>query len=68
MKTLAIVGLIAALIFVSARLIHVENQRYALVTGMCRSNLAPEVVDVGCLQSVETRTSWLWHLYHGLGG
>jgi hypothetical protein len=65
---IAVTILIAALVFVSARLIHVENQRYALMTGNCRSSLDPALVDTRCLRSVETRTSWVWHLFYGLGG
>ncbi|MGK7871501.1 hypothetical protein [Falsiroseomonas sp. E2-1-a20] len=54
------------LIFVAARLVRVENQRYALLTGMCRSSLDVRLPDLRCLRTVETRTSWGWHLYYGL--
>jgi hypothetical protein len=64
----AVVILAAALVFISARLIHLENQRYALMIGSCRSSSDPALVDTRCLRSVETRTSWVWHLFYGLGG
>jgi hypothetical protein len=61
----AVIVLAAALVFVSAR---VENQRYPLLTGSCRSSTDPALVDIRCLRSIETRTSWMWHLFYGLGG
>lgn len=66
MKTLLIVVLASLLVFVSARLVRVENQRYALQSGMCRLAGAPMVPDLRFLQTVETRTSWAWHLYFAL--
>lgn len=65
MKDVTIGLLIAALSFTSYRLAEVENQRYALVTGLCAFNPAdPRSLD--CLENVETRTSPLWNLYYGL--
>jgi hypothetical protein len=66
MRNVIILLLCAALAFVSYRLIDIENQRYALLLGMCPGDLFP--VDPICLHSVETRTSWAWHLYYGLAG
>jgi hypothetical protein len=66
MKTALIVALTALLVFVIARLVHVENQRYALILGMCRSEFHPAVPDIRCLKTVETRTSWAWHVYYAL--
>lgn len=51
--------------FMANQLVVIENQRYALMVGMCKSTSLP-VPDVNCLSRVETRTSWLWHLYYGL--
>jgi hypothetical protein len=62
----AVIVLAAALVFVSVRLVHVENQRYALLTGNCRSSTDPALVDTRCLRPIETRTSWMWHLFYGL--
>jgi hypothetical protein len=66
MKTALILVLSGLLVFVAARLVHVENQRYALLTGMCRSSLDAKLPNLRCLRAVETRTSWGWHLYYGL--
>jgi hypothetical protein len=63
-----------ALIFIvwlSASLVRVENQRYAMQIGMCEDKVLYEKVqqigwDYACLSKVETRTSWLWHLFYGL--
>jgi len=48
-------------LMLSIALIKTENQRYALYIGLCESG--PKQT---CLQSVETRTHWWWHLYYGL--
>ncbi len=63
MKSTVIVVLVAALAFTSYRLAHVENHRYALMLGMCKTT---PIVDVTCLEKVQTRTSWAWNLYYGL--
>lgn len=65
-KTVLILTLTGCLVFVSARLVSVENQRYALIVGMCSSSLTPKLPDMRCLRTVETRTSWVWHLYYAL--
>ena len=65
MKNAIIAILTLALVFVSARLVFVENQRYALITGMCK----PDPTNLKwfeCLKTAETRTSWAWHLYYAL--
>lgn len=66
LKTVLIVVLAGLLVFVTARLVRVENQRYALLVVMCRLADAPQVPDLRCLKTVETRTSWAWHVYHAL--
>ena len=63
MKTAVIAVLIAALAFTSFHLAHVENHRYALLLGMCKTE---PIVDFNCLDKVQTRTSWAWNLYYGL--
>lgn len=40
-------------------LAHVENQKYALELGMCKPN---SVEATPCLQEVQTRTAWYWHV------
>lgn len=53
-------------IWLAASLVRVENQRYALQVGMCR-DAATGLTDFTCLGTVETRTSWVWHLLYGVG-
>jgi hypothetical protein len=54
------------LLWVSASLVRVENQRYALTTGMCAPRPPHPVPDMTCLERVETRTGWWWHLYYAM--
>jgi predicted Kef-type K+ transport protein len=65
-KNTLIIALALSVLFLSYRLVGVENQRYALLLGMCPSNIHP--VDLACLETVQTRTHWLWHLYYGIRG
>ena len=65
MKNTIIAALALALVFVSSRLVFVENQRYALIVGKCK----PDPTNLkwfDCLKTVETRTSWAAHLFYGL--
>ena len=66
LKTVLVVALAALLVFVSARLARVENRVTRLQSGMCRLAELPMVADLRCLKTVETRTSWVWHLYYAL--
>lgn len=54
------------LLWVSASLVRLENQRYALTIGMCAPHPPNPVPDMACLERVESRTAWWWHLYNGL--
>lgn len=68
-KNSIIVILIALILYMGHTLIRVENEREALIVGMCRNKLDPALPpDSGCLSTVETRTHWLWHLYYPLTG
>lgn len=61
------VGLIFStfvIVWLAATLVKIENQRYALIVGMCRDLLG--LTDFRCLQTVETRTGWWWHLLYAL--
>lgn len=58
--------LAALLLWACSALVKVENQRYALQTGMCAPVPPAQVPDLKCLASVETRTGWWWHLYNAL--
>lgn len=55
----------AVIILLAAALARVENQRYAMQLGMCKDIPG---WNHKCLDAVETRTSWLWHLYYGITG
>uniref|UniRef100_A0A9E7ZKK4 Uncharacterized protein n=1 Tax=Bosea sp. NBC_00436 TaxID=2969620 RepID=A0A9E7ZKK4_9HYPH len=68
MKNVVIAILAALVVFLSARLVSIENQRYAAVMGMCPDKFVPRMQDPVCLAKVETRTSWLWHLFYALQG
>lgn len=63
--TFAIACILIAWLAVS--LARVENERYALSTGMCW-NLAHKTADTQCLRDVETRKGWWWHIFYGLTG
>jgi len=56
-----------AVIWLSAALVRVENERYALSLGMCR-DAATGLSNRRCLEKVETRTAWYWHLFYALKG
>jgi hypothetical protein len=64
MKAVALV-LLLVVGYMAHQLAVVENQRYALALGMCKSAVLP-APDFHCLSTVQTRTSWLWNLYYGL--
>jgi hypothetical protein len=73
MKALRLSLLSAILIIVlqSAALIRLENQRYAMQVGLCEDKVlsikTQQVAwDSSCLERVETRTNWLWHLFYAL--
>jgi hypothetical protein len=78
MKSIAILVLLLAVLFISDRLVRIENQRYALMIGSCpspssflhsRQTVDPAVhmrQAFDCLDKVQMRTSWFWHLYYGL--
>lgn len=54
------------LLWAGNSLIRVENQRYALTVGMCAPRPPHPVPDMECLEHVETRTDWWWHLYYAM--
>ena len=62
MKTPIILVPIAVIYFLTTTLVRVENERYALFLGMCKSPLWDLDYDPQCLKTVQTRTSWLWHV------
>jgi len=61
--------IVVLLVFVAVladRVAREENQRYAMLQGMCRQPGPVEPTDAGCLNRVQTRVSWAWQLYHGV--
>ena len=61
------------IVWLSAALVRVENQRYALEVGLCRdktwpTSSGPGSNDFKCLETVQTRTAWYWHLFYALKG
>jgi hypothetical protein len=64
------IGLVAAILLIvwlSASLVRAENERYALLIGMCRDPVTL-YVSGECLAKIETRTAWYWHLFYALKG
>ena len=63
MKTAIIAALVLLTGFLADRLVRVENQRYALAGNLCKFDPAQQWK---CLEDVQTRTSWFWHLYYAM--
>jgi len=70
MKDFVIVLLAVLVVWFSTSLVRVENQRYALWTGICGEEdpAYPQTLldREDCLKNVETRTSALAHLAYAL--
>jgi hypothetical protein len=54
-------------VLLGAALVRVENERYALSTGLCVFD-ATNLKMYDCLRTVETRTAWWWHIFYALRG
>jgi hypothetical protein len=65
MRNLLLALSLAACVFLAHRVVHLENQLYAMVTGLC-THTELLTLRSDCLGTVQTRTSWLWHLYYGV--
>jgi len=65
-KNAIIVVLLVVASVLADRVVREENQRYALVIGMCRMPGPVVLTDFNCLNAVQTRTSWAWHLFYGV--
>jgi hypothetical protein len=71
LKNAIIAALVLCLFVVTNALVRIENQRYALITGMCpaaaQSLAAGDPLETSrCLERAETRTSWVWHVYYAV--
>lgn len=62
MKSSVIVLLLLTVIFLMDRIARLENQRYAMTTGICfdKDSRLPQMPDPECLMQVQMRTSWFW--------
>lgn len=68
--------LFAFVLVLCAVIVKIENERYALLVGLCPNihSLAESPTSIGdpkkdpvaCLQDVQTRTSPLWHLFYAV--
>lgn len=68
MRVVAVAVLIALAVFLSDRLVRVENQRSALMTGLCEIDHAAPRRMFECLSKAQTRASWFWYLYYDVSG
>jgi len=66
MKSAATVVLILISALLADRVVRLENQRYALYNDMCKRDPANPSQRWDCLEKVQTRTSWFWHLYYAV--
>jgi hypothetical protein len=59
-----VVASLVVIMWMAFALICVENERYALASGMCRD--AVGMADAACLAPTRTLTQWAWHLWYAL--
>lgn len=68
MKRTGLVWFIAILLvlifWLGAALVRAENERYAMYVGLCKYD--PLTLIGKCLENVQTRTAWWWHLFYAL--
>jgi Zn-dependent M32 family carboxypeptidase len=62
-----LIGILLALLAYQAHVIvRVENERYAMLTGVCKRDSVTGLWDEKCLQTMQTRTAWWGHLYYAI--
>lgn len=70
MKILVIIVLALVIAFMADRLARLENQRWALEAGFCppptSRDPTADTAARACLESIQTRPTWLWQAYEGL--
>lgn len=64
-ERVALLVSVLLIVWLSAALVRVENQRYAMQVGMCWDE-ALKLPDPICVERSETRTAWYWHLFYAL--
>lgn len=66
---LTISALAIAVVWLGAAVVRLENYRYANFIGSCSqfniNDPRERIEREACLERVETRTSWAWHLVYG---
>lgn len=65
-RVMVMVVMLAIITIMANRIMYLENQRYALVVGMCEEHRSDPIAFMACLETTNTRTSNWWHLYYGL--
>lgn len=55
---------LGVIVWLATALVRVENERFAMQVGLCQRE--PNGWDYSCIQQVQTRTSWVWHLFYAL--
>ena len=67
MKNLAIALLLVMLVWFGSAIIRLERYHYASMLGICECKAKPTWLEQQrCLDTIETRTSPLYHLAYGL--
>ena len=75
-----IIVLALAVVVLASAVARLENYRYANFTGICERARAPDSTERDitagplqrldrdkCLEAMQTRTHWLWHIVYGVG-
>jgi hypothetical protein len=69
-KNIVIIVLIVCVLALARTVIRLENYHYASVVGVCSEYKADDYLKSAqrqkCLNSTETRTNPLWHLFYAL--
>lgn len=71
MRTALLIALLlslAANVWLGKAVVRLEKYHYASMLGSCGEFSLGSIQREQCLAEAETRTSWAWHLYYGLGG
>lgn len=63
---IAVLGLL--IVWFGATIVRLENYHYAVQVGFCQEYRLPDRGEhEACLNGKETRTSWVFNLFYGLG-
>ena len=71
LRTGSMVALSIAVALLTRAVVRLENYRYANSVGLCAEYSLRDAQQLiereKCLNAVETRTHWVWHVLYGLG-